>query len=59
MTTTMNLDQIAQAIVADGKGLLAADETVHTLTGRLAAHGIESTPDSRRRSTFWETTPMA
>jgi len=51
------LDQTARAIVADGKGLLAADETPHTLTARLAAHGIESTPDSRRayRELFFST----
>jgi fructose-bisphosphate aldolase class I len=59
--TTMNLDKIAQAIVAEGKGLLAADETVHTLTSRLAAHGIESTPDSRRayREMFFTTPGIA
>jgi fructose-bisphosphate aldolase, class I len=45
---TATLDEIAQAIVADGKGVLAADETPATLTKRLAALGIESTPDSRR-----------
>jgi fructose-bisphosphate aldolase class I len=43
-----NLAEIAQSIVADGKGILAADETPHTITRRLAAHAIESTPDSRR-----------
>jgi fructose-bisphosphate aldolase class I len=42
------LQSTAQAIVADGKGLLAADETVSTLSRRLVARGIESTPDSRR-----------
>lgn len=46
MTTT--LDETARAIVADGKGILAADETVPTLTKRLAALTIESTADSRR-----------
>ncbi len=45
---TATLDEIAQAIVADGKGVLAADETPATLTKRLAALGIESTADSRR-----------
>ena len=39
---------LAQDLVADGKGLLAADETVSTLSRRLLARGIESTPDSRR-----------
>jgi fructose-bisphosphate aldolase class I len=41
-------DETARAIVADGKGLLAADETPRTLTKRLAALTIESTEDSRR-----------
>jgi fructose-bisphosphate aldolase class I len=55
MTTT--LDETARAIVADGKGLLAADESVPTLTKRLAALAIESTPDSRRayRELFFST----
>jgi fructose-bisphosphate aldolase class I len=43
-----NLEQTARAIVADGRGILAADETPHTLGKRLAAHAIESTPESRR-----------
>jgi fructose-bisphosphate aldolase class I len=42
------LDDVARAIVADGKGILAADETPRTLGKRLAVHGIESTPESRR-----------
>src|SRR5947207_2582483 len=37
MTTT--LDETARAIVADGKGVLAADETPHTLTKRMTALG--------------------
>ncbi|WP_407740497.1 class I fructose-bisphosphate aldolase [Hyalangium sp.] len=48
MTTTSSLDETARAIVADGKGILAADETVPTITKRLTARGIESTADSRR-----------
>ena len=43
-----DLEHVAQDLVADGKGLLAADETVSTLSRRLLARGIESTPDSRR-----------
>jgi fructose-bisphosphate aldolase class I len=35
-------------LVADGKGILAADETSPTLTKRLVALAIESTADSRR-----------
>jgi fructose-bisphosphate aldolase class I len=46
MTTT--LDETARALVGDGKGLLAADETPSTLTKRLVALGLESTPESRR-----------
>ena len=45
MTT---LDETARAIVADGKGVLAADETPQTIGKRFAAHAIESTADSRR-----------
>jgi fructose-bisphosphate aldolase class I len=54
---TTRLDQIARAMVADGKGLLAADETVGTVTKRLAALSIESTADSRReyREMFFTT----
>ena len=48
MTTTPTLAETARAIVADGKGILAADETVSTITKRLTARGIESTADSRR-----------
>jgi fructose-bisphosphate aldolase, class I len=45
---TPELEKTAEAIVADGKGILAADETTGTLTKRLTALGIESTPDIRR-----------
>src|SRR5262249_9105217 len=55
--TPLTLDETARAIVARGKGILAADETPHTLTNRLADHGIESTPESRRdyREMFFTT----
>jgi fructose-bisphosphate aldolase class I len=43
-----DLAHMAQALVADGKGLLAADETIPTLTTRFDALRIESTADSRR-----------
>jgi fructose-bisphosphate aldolase, class I len=46
--TAPSLHEIAQALIAKGKGVLAADETVPTITKRLAALGIESTADSRR-----------
>jgi fructose-bisphosphate aldolase class I len=42
------LESIALAMVAGGKGILAADETSPTLTKRFDMLGIESTPDSRR-----------
>jgi fructose-bisphosphate aldolase class I len=42
------LEETTRAIVANGKGILAADETPKTLTARLAALGISSTPESRR-----------
>jgi fructose-bisphosphate aldolase class I len=47
MTATI-LDETARDIVADGRGLLAADETPTTLTKRFAARNIDCTPDSRR-----------
>ena len=43
-----DLESIAAALVADGKGILAADETVPTLTKRFDALGIPSTEQSRR-----------
>ena len=38
----------AQALVAEGKGILAADESTGTATKRLEAESIESTDESRR-----------
>ncbi len=38
-----DLESIAQALVADGEGILAADETSPTLTKRFDALGIRST----------------
>jgi fructose-bisphosphate aldolase class I len=54
---TTNLDEAARAIVTGGKGILAADETVRTLSKRLSARSIESTEDSRRdyREMFFST----
>ena len=43
-----DLQSIAQTLVADGKGILAADETVPTLTRRFDTLGIPSTEQSRR-----------
>ena len=43
-----SLETIAKALVAEGKGILAADETVGTLTKRFDQLRIPSTPESRR-----------
>jgi fructose-bisphosphate aldolase class I len=43
-----NPQEIARALVADGKGILAADETVGTLTKRFEQLKIPSSPESRR-----------
>lgn len=55
------LASTARALVASGKGILAADETPGTLTRRLEALKIESTPDSRRayREMFFTTPGIA
>jgi fructose-bisphosphate aldolase class I len=45
---SQTLEATAKALVADGKGILAADETAPTLTKRFAALNIESTAESRR-----------
>jgi len=45
---TAQLEQIAQAMVADGKGILAADESSGTIKKRFDSIGVESTEDNRR-----------
>ena len=42
------LNKIAEAMVAPGKGILAADESSGTIKKRFDAIGVESTEDSRR-----------
>jgi fructose-bisphosphate aldolase class I len=42
------LRETAAALVAPGKGILAADESEGTIAKRLAAVGVESTEDNRR-----------
>ena len=42
------LESIAKRIVADGKGILAADESTGTIKKRFDSIGIESTEDTRR-----------
>jgi fructose-bisphosphate aldolase class I len=49
MTTTANeLQATAQAIVAPGKGILAADESSPTIAKRFASIDVDSTEDKRR-----------
>ena len=43
-----DLNKIAQAMVAPGRGLLAADESTGTIKKRFDAIGVESTEDNRR-----------
>ncbi|MFG1183650.1 MULTISPECIES: class I fructose-bisphosphate aldolase [Xanthobacter] len=45
---TAELDAIAQKMVADGKGILAADESGGTIKKRFDAIGVESTEENRR-----------
>ena len=42
------LNKVAQAMVAPGKGILAADESSGTIKKRFHAIGVESTEDNRR-----------
>ena len=45
---TMSLEQVAQAMVAPGRGILAADESSGTIKKRFDSINTESTADSRR-----------
>jgi fructose-bisphosphate aldolase, class I len=42
------LNKIATAMVAPGRGILAADESTGTIKKRFDVIGVDSTPDSRR-----------
>jgi len=42
------LNKVAQAMVAPGKGLLAADESTGTIKKRFDAIKVESTEENRR-----------
>ena len=42
------LQEIARAIVADGKGILAADESSGTIKKRFDSIDVESTEETRR-----------
>lgn len=44
-----DLVAIARAMVMDGKGILAADESVNSATKRLAEYGIATGPEMRRQ----------
>ena len=46
--TNANLSETAQAMVAPGKGILAADESTPTIGKRFAGIGVESTEPLRR-----------
>src|SRR5262245_56053584 len=51
MEETMNLaelNKVAEAMVAPGRGILAADESSGTIKKRFDAIGVESTADNRR-----------
>jgi fructose-bisphosphate aldolase, class I len=42
------LSQVAQAIVASGKGILAADESTGTIGKRFASINLENNEENRR-----------
>ena len=46
--TAQGLDSTARALVAEGKGILAADESTGTIEKRLAGIDVPSTEDNRR-----------
>src|SRR5260221_223174 len=48
MMNLNELNKVAQAMVAPGKGILAADESSSTIKKRFDVIGVESTEDSRR-----------
>ena len=44
-----DLVAIARSLFAKGKGILAADESVHTATTRLASYGVPASAEARRQ----------
>ncbi len=56
-----DLSSIARSLFSPGKGLLAADESVHTATERLASYGISTSAEMRRqyRELFFGTEGVA
>ena len=47
------LEEIANYIVSDGKGILAADESSGTIEKRFKSINVESTEDNRRKYRTW------
>lgn len=45
----IDLVATARSLFAPGKGILAADESVHTATARLASYGIPTSEEMRRK----------
>jgi fructose-bisphosphate aldolase class I len=45
---TYELEMMARQLVAEGQGILAADESTRTITRRLKTIDVESTPETRR-----------
>lgn len=43
------MEETVHKLIAPGKGILAADESTHTIDGRFSALGIESTPETHRK----------
>ncbi|MGH2795435.1 MAG: class I fructose-bisphosphate aldolase [Actinomycetota bacterium] len=48
MATISELEKVARALVAPGKGILAADESTGSIQKRLESIGVESTEENRR-----------
>src|SRR5713226_10078834 len=56
-----SLNEVARALVASGKGILAADESTSTIKRRFDAIGVENNEDNRRayRELLFRTPGMA
>ncbi|MBW2148864.1 MAG: fructose-bisphosphate aldolase class I [Deltaproteobacteria bacterium] len=46
--TTQDIESVARALVAEGKGILAADESLGTIKKRFAGINLDSTKETRR-----------
>lgn len=57
MLSKLEIQETAEALVADGKGILAADESLGSIQKRFEPAGIQSSEDSRRayRELFFTT----